>query len=218
VNDCPFIVAVEVLEPFTSRWMFYELKHLLSVVPGGCIRIFNVKDDCEVSVLREYFGYVARESVKDYDALREYDEVIVLDPQATTPLSPVDFVGKVFLVVGGIMGSHPPSGRTRRELTSKLPLGEARNIGPGQFTIDGAVYVASEVYRGLRIDEVPTVDGLTLRGKGFEVFLPYRYPLKSGAPFISEEEKKYILEELEEDEYLFIAEGVPPSICAHPHR
>jgi len=193
--------------------MFYELKNLLEILPHECIYLFNVKRECEISTLSKFFGYVTGESILTSEILKQYDKVIVLDPRAEEILTPLDFSGKILLVVGGIMGSHPPSGRTFKELTSRLPVGEARNIGAGQYTIDGAVYVAKEVSSGKNLGDIPFIDGLTVRGEGFEVFLPYRYPLRNGEPFISEEEKRYILEELEEDEYLLISKGKEPSIC-----
>lgn len=213
MGGCQYVVAIEVLEPFISKWMFHELKHVLEVLPGDCVHIYNVRRECEVSILAGLFGYVSQRSITESGDLQRFDRVLVLDPRAERALSPGDFSGRVLVVVGGIMGSHPPSGRTHRELTSRLSVGEARNIGAGQYTIDGAVYVASEVAKEKRLDEIPFVDGLTLTGEGFEVFLPYRYPLRNGAPFISEEEKRYILEELEEDEYLFLSQGRPPAIC-----
>ncbi|MHB9302779.1 hypothetical protein [Thermofilum pendens] len=215
LSNCRVDVYIEVLEPFISKWMFIELKHIATVLEPKCIHVFNVKRDCEIDVLKKVFGEVRHESVTEELRLAEtYDTVIILDPSAPTPLSPEDFRGKTAVVIGGIMGSHPPRRRTREELTSKMRIGAARNIGDGQFTIDGAAYVALEVSRGRRLDEIPVQRGLSLSLKeGIEVVLPYVYPLVGGVPFISKEEELYILTELEEDESSFISEGRAPSIC-----
>ena len=209
------IFAVEILEPFISKWMFIELAHASQIVGRDRFWVFNVRRECEAEALAGIASRVERASIVSLgEELSKEFNVIILDPLATQPLSPQDFTEKTLVVVGGIMGDHPPRGRTRRELTEKF-TGRCleRNIGQGQFTIDGAIYVAYKVSRGATLEELRFVNGLRLKHGDVEVYLPYSYPVEEGSVVISEEEVKYILEELEEDEARAIREGRLPSVC-----
>jgi ribosome biogenesis SPOUT family RNA methylase Rps3 len=77
-----------------------------------------------------------------------------------------------------------------------------RNIGKGQFSIDGAVYVAKLVSDGTPLEKIPVKKGFSLRlNKHAEVCLPYAYPLKDGKPVISQKLVRYILsDKIVEDE------------------
>jgi len=142
--------------------------------------------------------------------------VVVLDPQAEERLSPRDFSSPTAVVIGGIMGGHPPLGRTRSLLTARLEEAsvEVRSLGPGQYTIDGAVYMALRVARGVPLERIPVSRGLRLRHPGgWYIELPFTYPLEDGKPVLSREEVEYILYGLEEDEERALRDGVEPRIC-----
>ncbi|QOJ78308.1 hypothetical protein IG193_05955 [Infirmifilum lucidum] len=207
--------AVEILEPFVSKWMFIELAHASRIVGRDRLWVFNVRRECEAEVLASIASRVERMSIVSLgEELSKEFNTLVLDPSASQPLSPRDFTGRTLVVVGGIMGDHPPRGRTRRELTEKL-TGRCleRSIGRGQFTIDGAIYVAYKVSRGATLEELSVRNGLRLKHGDVEVYLPYSYPVERGSVVISEEEVRYILEELEEDEARATREGKLPSVC-----
>jgi len=209
------VFAVEVLEPFISKWMFIELSHASRIVGREKFWVFNVAKECERQLLGKIASRVECKSIAAFiEELSQSFSVVVLDPSAEVDLSPQDFKGRVLVVVGGIMGDHPPRGRTKRDLTDRLgevPL--KRRIGPGQFTIDGAIYVAYKVSKGVPLELIAVQRGLYLSDRGVEVHLPYTYPVENGRVVVSEEEVKYILGELEEDEARAIREGVLPSIC-----
>ncbi|MEZ0346384.1 MAG: RNA methyltransferase [Infirmifilum sp.] len=210
------VFAVEIIDAFVSRWMYIELLNASRIVGRENLWIFNVKDRCELEKLSSIAGLVEHDSIiSRIEDLGKIFRVVVLDPEAPEELKPSDFTGRTLVVVGGIMGDHPPRGRTRKEVTWKLK-GRfiARNLGPGQFTIDGAIYMARAIAFGRTLQSIPVQRGLILRGDGFEVHLPYAYPLENGSVVISREEVDYILNKLEEDEARALSDGKTPSICS----
>ncbi len=173
--------------------------------------ITNVKNPKERDRLRE-IALVYEESIIEVGC--PCDRILVLDPQASRPLEPEDFKGVDFVVVGGIMGDHPPKGRTRKLLTSRLPGCKARNIGEHQFSVDGAMYVAMMVSKGLTLEEIPIKVGLEIKVDEYlTIELPYAYPLVSGRPLISQELIEYLVHDIEDDEVYAIRTGKIRSVA-----
>jgi len=200
------VIVIEHLEDVVSPWLFYEYKHSAEIYPK--LLITNVKDTLERIVLSEYCNVISL-SIVDIP----FKKVIVLDPLAEKPLTQNDFKDSV-VVVGGILGNHPPQGRTKELLSSKLEC-ETRTLGEGQFPIDSAVYIASMIKKGKSIDSIDFVEGFQIKIPGeYEriIELPYRYPIVNGKVFISEELLKYIKEELELDDQIAFRKGKAVSI------
>lgn len=211
----PHIFAVEVLEPFISKWMYIELIHASKIVGRERFWVYNVKRECEREKLLQIASRVESSSIiSSLNKLEEEYNIIILDPSAPVELKPGDFSKKSLVIVGGIMGDHPPRKRTKKELSEKAG-GRAllRNIGKGQFTIDGAIYVTHLISNGLSLDRILVRDGLILRKNDLEVYLPYLFPVANGEPVISAEEIEYLLNGIEKDETLAIRMGRIPSIC-----
>ncbi len=197
-------VVIEHLEPVLSRWALVEYRHAARIA-GDLLLITNVRDPAERELLSGFCRVEGR-SVAELGVPCE--RMVVLDPRAPEPLEPEDVKGAELVVVGGIMGDFPPRGRTAELLTSRLPGALMRNLGPGQLSVDGAVYVALQVMRGRRLEELEFVDGVEIRlGKYHVVRLPYRYPVVGGRPLISEELVEYLRHGIEEDEAEAIREG-----------
>ncbi|MEM2534951.1 MAG: hypothetical protein QXD12_04010, partial [Candidatus Nezhaarchaeales archaeon] len=76
-------------------------------------------------------------------------------------------------------------GRTRKLITLRAPEAAARNLGKGQFSIDGAIYMALKVAQGVELSDIPVADSLTLKCGDLEIYLPFSYPLVNGKPVIS---------------------------------
>lgn len=188
------LIVVEHLEEHFSRWLALEYRHSLEL-SGGCLAVTNAGGFCDrVSSLvgeRRCF----RDSITTLRGVlyNNPERVIVLDPRAEKPLKPGEAAEAEAIVVGGILGDHPPRGRTWELLTRRaVELGmKQRNIGPEQFSIDGAVYVALEIARGRRLEEIRTVSSpsFTIRdplyGSEWEVTLPFAYPLAGGKPLLA---------------------------------
>jgi len=186
------IVIVENLEPCPSPWLLKEYEYVASIFRESLL-ITNVRGSMAQalkSLQRRYGFRTSTSSVRD--AVRELriEKVVVLDPKAGEALKPEDLRACDAVVIGGIMGDHPPRGRTWELITSRLENPIPRNLGEGQLTIAGAAYVLKEVMSGKRLEELEFIDGLRLRlsmlGAEVVVELPYRFPAVGGKPVLPE--------------------------------
>ncbi len=182
-----------------SKWLIYELSHAYELL-GKSLIITNVKDEKLKRELRNVGVLVFEEDFLTF-ARGLPRPLIVLDPRASEPLLPEEAVHGT-IIVGGILGHHPPRGRTSILISRRISKYKEyvlfRNIGEKQFTIDGALAVAFLVSKGKRLSEIEFVEGFKLTQKflGFEreIELPYMYPKINGRPFISEKLIRYLLE------------------------
>ncbi len=181
--------VIEHLEQDIGKWLLYECMYASKIVGKGRLIFANVKKESAKAKLST-FGTVEEKSAKE---IFSSEKVIILDPKAKDPLKPEDFIGKEAIIIGGILGDHPPKGRTGKLLTEHFPKATVRNIGRAQFSIDGTIYVAKLVGEGTPLEKIPIKKGLTLRlNKYAEVYLPYAYPLKDGKPVICQKLVAYL--------------------------
>jgi len=186
------LIVIEHLEDGVSRWLLAEYREVIKVSreAGAEVVFTNVKDP----ILRPL---LEREGAKVYAEegwrLFNRSKAIVLDLEAEKTLEPWEDREACCLIVGGIMGDHPPRGRTRI-ISSYYTNAAKRNLGPHQLSVDGAVKVSLRILRGARLKEVGLVGPpvrLTIRGPFnnlIEVELPYVYPSRpDGLPDIAEE-------------------------------
>lgn len=92
-------------------------------------------------------------------------------------------------MIGGILGDHPPKGRTWKYLTSRMEGVECRSLGEHQLPIYCAVYVAWMVWRGFNLEDIPLTFGVEINVESFSdvkhtIYLPYAYPIVDGKPYI----------------------------------
>jgi len=192
------IFVIENLEPKIGKWLLFEYENAMEIVGKNSLLFTNVKKESDQQKLIR-FGAVEEKSAAE---IFNSEKVIVLDPKAKLALKPEDFAGKEAVVIGGILGDHPPKGRTSKLLTKHFPKATVRNIGKWQFSIDGAVYVAKLVSEGKPLEAIPVKKGLSLGlSEHAEIYLPYAYPLKDGKPVISQKLVAYLCsEEIVKDE------------------
>ncbi len=186
------LIVVEHCEDHLSRWLLYEYEDVARLV-GRERLVFTRVSRREWCERLSKLGRCYRESVSELGGVlwREPREVIILDPSADKLLEPSDIPGTRVVVIGGILGDHPPRGRTRRCITERLNGARARSLGPHQLSIDGAVYVYTRVEEGVEPTRVPLVvkprlELEMLPGIRFEVELPFAYPIVDGRPLIPE--------------------------------
>jgi len=203
------LFVIEHLEPEVGRWLYIEYMHSSEIVGKSKIMFTNVKNRNAALLLSK----LGKTQFKSFAEIFNPEEVVILDPQAQKLLTPEDFKGKRAVIIGGILGDHPPRGRTRKFLTAKFPKATVRNIGREQFSIDGAVYVAKLVSEGKRLDEIPIMKGLTVKLNEYaEIYLPYAYPLRDGKPVIHKELIEYLRsEEIVQDEERILKRALFPS-------
>lgn len=204
------LIVIEHLEDHFSRWLRAEYRHAAEIAGE---RLFVTNAGCFCDEISRVVGreHCFRESILELEGVlyTSPERVIVLDPRAGEELTPGAAGEAEALVVGGILGDHPPRGRTWEALTRRaLEAGmRAAHLGEGQLSIDGAVYVALQVTRGRRVSELGFVDGLGVEvdlGDGFvrEVWLPFRYPVVDGEPLVSREVLELLRSGLGYEEYL----------------
>jgi ribosome biogenesis SPOUT family RNA methylase Rps3 len=204
-------VIIEHLEPVLGKWIWLEYRHVSRMVGRENLLFTNVRSNKERSKLRE-LGMASRKSI--VQSWETSGTKIILDPQSAVSLMPEDFTSGTHLVLGGILGDHPPIGRTNLALTTKLPDTPSRNLGSHQFSIDGAVYIALQVATGKRITDIPIKIGVeTIVSKKHVTLLPFAYPLVGGKPLMAPGLRSYLKKEIFEDEEIMFRTGRPLSVA-----
>ena len=200
-------VIIEHCESILSKWLWFEYSNCSKIVGKNNLIFTNVRED-EISNKLSRLGIVFNESIISLVNRGAFNcnEIIILDLEATTPLSPLDFKGNTKVVIGGILGDHPPKGKTYKLITSRLPNCVWRNLGPYQFSIDGAAYVALQVSLGRSLDEIPIALGFKIKVNEFhEIYLPYAFPIVDDKPLVSQDLIEYLKSnEIVEDELKLI--------------
>ncbi len=186
------IVIIENLEPCPSPWLLKEYEYVASLFRDKLL-ITNTNAGMRSALEGLSRGYGFRlyeEPLQTVLSRLGIDDVVVLDPRAKEELKPEDLRGNRAVVIGGIMGDHPPRGRTWELITSRLKKPIPRSLGEGQLTIAGTAYVLKELISGRRLEELEFIDGLELRlsmlGAEVVIELPYRFPAANGKPVLPE--------------------------------
>ncbi|HIQ10650.1 MAG TPA: hypothetical protein EYH26_01565 [Pyrodictium sp.] len=186
------LIVIEHLEDHLSHWIVLEYKHVKSMVGdrlvitnarlgGGCKRFKNAIGDVKC--------YNEPLSMLKGELYSREDEILILDPKAEKLLEPSETAMYKIVVVGGILGDHPPRGRTSQFLSSRFPRASKRSLGPHQLSIDGAVYVYLQVERGINPLDVPLVVKpkikFTIMDFEYEIELPFAYPKVDNKPLFA---------------------------------
>lgn len=184
-------VVVEHLEECLSPWLLSEYKYVVKLF-GKSTVFTNVRDPVTRNILRGLNVEVTEKSIVELVTEGVIGRVIVLDPRARDGLKPEDLREVDVVVIGGIMGEHPPKGRTYASITSKLRLKcLVRNLGKLQLTIAGTAYVLSKIAGGVLLEELDIKFGLRLSVNigNYEVSieLPYAFPYENGVPVLPED-------------------------------
>ena len=96
-----------------------------------------------------------------------------------------------YLVFGGILGDHPPQGRTLKHF--KDWKGEKRNLGTVQMSTDNAVMASKLIVEGAEFSKLNFKDEIEIPiEEGQSVIFPFRYLMINGKPFISDELVEYL--------------------------
>jgi ribosome biogenesis SPOUT family RNA methylase Rps3 len=188
----PYIV-IEHCEDELSPWLILEYRHA-SKIYGRDRLVFTRVPRRHHRLLSKY-GEVREESVVELVSSGSISPsaVIVLDPRATETLDYKHLLEAKYVVVGGILGDHPPRGRTWLYITSRMPSGvRAFNIGERQYSIDGAVYYVDYLWRNKGLEGYRYVDGVVVESEHGEIYLPFRYPVVNNKPLLAEGLEYYL--------------------------
>jgi len=200
------LFIIEHLEEEISKWIMLEYESVARIVGKENLIITNVKDCKELSRIAKCISYDVTRFLQNH----KQDNIIVLDPKADEVLEPQDFVNNKLniVIIGGILGDHPPKGRTWKLLTTKILKkgfdAKIRNLGKEQLAIDGAAYVAYLIFKGKKLSEIPFQKGLRIVRKigliEHEIFLPYKYPIVDGKPLVNPKLIEYLVKGIIVDE------------------
>jgi ribosome biogenesis SPOUT family RNA methylase Rps3 len=96
-----------------------------------------------------------------------------------------------YIVFGGILGDHPPQGRTIKHFAGWKH--EKRNLGKEQMSTDNAVMVSKLISEGNELSKLKFKDEIEIPvEEGQSVIFPFRYLIINGKPFVSEELVEYL--------------------------
>ncbi len=166
---------VEHREPELFPWCLIEYKHISKIAGKENVIFTNIKKGKREL---QKWGTVYKKSILQL----KFPNAYVLDPSAQKTLSPQDRFDT--LILGGILGDHPPRARTKKELSLKLPY-PTRNLGKKQFSTDTAVYVARKIMQGKKLNDLQFRDGIEIHLNTTEsVELPFTYVLRKGKPLL----------------------------------
>lgn len=195
MSDLKPKIVIEHLMDRLWRWLYIEYIHSIKLVPDVLI----------TNLPKKYHKLFPIKNVSEHSVSEIYpeDKLIILDPQARYMLTPNLIKRDNIIVIGGILGVHPPLGRTMKYLTLRLKSARAYNIGRRQLSIDGCIYVVKKLIEGYYISEIEFIDNYKIITEyGSEITLPFRYPLVDSKPLLSPD--LYIL---------LIKYGVPNPLC-----
>jgi len=183
--------VIEHLEPEVGEWLLIEYTSASEIVGKEHLLFTNVKNRKDAKVLSR-LGMIEQRS---FTEIFKPQQVIILDPKAAIQLKPEDFTGKTAVVIGGILGDQPPQARTQKLLSTHLANATISNLGKGQFTIDGAAYMAKLVSEGRRLAQIPVRNALTIKiSENHFIRVPYAFPLKNGKPLVHKALLEYLRE------------------------
>ncbi|MET1159945.1 MAG: RNA methyltransferase [Thermoprotei archaeon] len=180
------VIIIEHLEQEMGIWILLEYRHSSLIYGKDYLWLTNIPTKYH-RIFSKYALRVYSESLLDLvrKSIVRSDEILVLDPQAEEELTYGDLLEFKYIVIGGILGDHPPRGRTKKLLTDKLGNVEARNIGDGQYSIDGAVYYVDYLWKNRNLKGFKYVDGVVIEAVDSEIRLPFRYPVVNGKPLLA---------------------------------
>ncbi|ADI32250.1 SAM-dependent methyltransferase [Staphylothermus hellenicus] len=186
------VIIIEHLETEFSIWLFLEYRHSSLIYGSDYVWYTNLP--LKYHKIMKKYGKTFAESIVDLVRKRfiDEDQIIILDPAAEKELSFKDLVENNYVVIGGILGDHPPRRRTETLLSNKLRNVKRRNIGDGQYSIDGAVGFVNLLWINKSIEKIQYVDGITLETDYGCIRLPFRYLIIDGKPLISRELVEYL--------------------------
>ncbi|KAL1935540.1 hypothetical protein VTP01DRAFT_4680 [Rhizomucor pusillus] len=166
---------IDHMEDGMHEWCVLEYKHMLMNVGADNLYFSSLTDACLNSGMPEELkqAHCHKEDVLHLPGVDPKD-ICLLDPAATTPLSPEDADRFKYFLFGGILGDDPPRDRTKE--LRKLGF-EGRHLGPIQMSTDTAVNVTKRVVVDkVPLDQIPYIDSPEVFfSKHESVTLPYRY-------------------------------------------
>ena len=171
------LFVIEHLEPRVYPWCKLEYAHLSKWVGKQNLLFTNTTNS--------FLKTIARVEKKKAKQL-SFEKPCLLDPEASTLLTPALARKFQTFIFGGILGDDPPRARTIAEL-SALDLPYPRfNLGKEQMSTDTAVIVTQRIVDGKKLNKLHFQQGITIELSDSEsVELPYKYILVNNKPLLA---------------------------------
>ncbi|HIH00163.1 MAG TPA: hypothetical protein HA258_06215 [Thermoplasmata archaeon] len=174
------LLIIEHCEPTLSEWLLLEYKHAAKLWSGDIL--FTRVNTVKTKKILQTLGSVKKENANDLYAGKE---CIVLDPQATKPLTTKDCASADALIVGGLLGYEKPQGRTKTLISASSGF-HTRHLGPLQLSIDGAVFVIKAITLGLPLKDIEIAKEVEIiHDPVHSTILPFGYPVIENKPVIT---------------------------------
>jgi len=207
------MIVIEHLEPCLSPWILSEYRFVSKLFGRNRLIFTNVKNPKSREVLLKLGNVYFDRFINTFkDIIRKS---IVLDSQAELSLKREEVLKAEALIIGGIMGDHPPKGRTYKFITKEVVKAGAlaRNLGPEQLTIAGAAYIVKVIEEGFELSDIKIMKGLRIKlelskGIELELYLPYAFPLRNGKPVIPKDYIDTILRKSAVFEQYLLSESI----------
>ncbi len=187
------VIVIDNMEAYTSMWLAAEYGEASRVAEEHGINLYItglIPGELE-SILAKRGIKILREA----ESLCNRPDAVLLDMRASKTLDPLEALGVSCFIIGGIMGDHPPRGRTIL-LYHKYPYAAKRNLGRLQLSVDGTVKVLTKILSGTPVSEVEIMYPVKLTVNSpmglVEIELPFAYPVERGKPWIPEEVVKLL--------------------------
>lgn len=168
---------IEHLEDEVWDWCILEYAHMSEVVGKKNLIFTNVPEEEHPKI--SHLGEVRKESVKQMDL--DLKRCCLMEMITDEKLTPNDKNNFDYLIFGGILGDHPPQGRTK----ILHDLCTMRSLGREQMSTDTAVMVSHKIIGGTKIEDIQFQDTIELElNDGEDLILPYRYVVENGKPVL----------------------------------
>ncbi|MFX1486764.1 MAG: hypothetical protein ACFFBS_06700 [Promethearchaeota archaeon] len=200
-------MIIEHLEKVLGRWIWLEYRHVSWLVGRKNLLITNVKKRRDAIKLAG-IASIGNPSITKLPF--DKTKLLILDPGAEIALNYQDLKSDKWLILGGILGDHPPIGRTELLLSKRMRDIPRRNIGKHQFSIDGTAFVILQIAKGKSLRDIPiTIEPEFKITENYSVILPFAFPQVNGKPLLAPGLIGYLKKGIVEDEKEIITTGKP---------
>jgi len=162
------LLVIEHCERGLSDWLTLEYRHAAHLWPAHTL-FTNVTAKTTQKQLQTF----AQTTPNKANLYLQGRHCLILDPTATTPLAPKDFISLDAIIIGGILGYKNPRGRTKTRISD-------------HSTIDGAALVAKAIALGMKLADIEIAYEVEItHDPVHSTILPFGYPIIDGTPIIT---------------------------------
>ena len=176
---------IEHMEPELSEWCTAEYGHIAQIMGKHNVMFTNLSPK-QADKLRS-FGEPFTKPVKQLNLKK----ACILDHNAKERMTKKDAEHFDYFIFGGILGNNPAEGRTK--LLTKEMAYPTRNLGNKQFSTDTAVYVAKQLLKGKKLEDIRFIEEVEIQIDDEEsMIIPFPYAVEDNKLIISDDLVEHI--------------------------